>query len=189
MKRDRWFPVVTGILPAILLVFTAGCEAVKPNEYPPPSSLLTYTDTNNGFSISYPQDWALVPKDLLSAQDIVGFWGPEAENKGKPVVSIAKQKCSPNTSPEHYFQTLKVTLQGSPAYNYQLISQENLTIDGSVAIMHTFAYMRGEERLEAMQIYLVKGESVWIMTCLCSPEFFDLFKPAFDAIVSSFRVL
>ena len=189
MKRNRWFPVVTGILSAILLVFTAGCETIKPNEYPPPSALLTYTDTNNGFSISYPQDWALVPKDLLSAQDIVGFWAPEAENKGKPVVSVAKQECSPDTSPEHYFQILKVALQESPAYDYQLISQKNLTIDSSAAIRHTFVYVRGEEKLEAMQIYLVKSESVWIMTCLCSPEFFDLFKPVFDTIVSSFRVL
>jgi hypothetical protein len=188
MKRGSWFPVVIGILPALMLGLTAGCETVKPNEYPTPSALLTYTDTNKGFSISYPQDWELVPKDLLSDQDIVGFWAPEAENKGKPIVSVAKQECSPDTNPEHYFQTLEAALQGSPAYDYQLISQENLTIDGSAAIKHTFAYMRGEERLKAMQIYLVKSESVWIMTCLCSPEFFDLFKPAFDAIVSSFRV-
>jgi hypothetical protein len=188
MKRGTWFQVVMVILSAMLLPLATGCETVKPSEYPETSVLLTYIDTNNGFSISYPRDWELVPKDLLSDKDIVGFWIPEAENKGKPIFSMSKQECPTDASPDKYFQTLEVVLQGSPAYDYQFISKDDLTINGSAAIRHTFAYMRGEERLKAMQIYLVKSGSAWIMTCLCSPEFFDSFKSAFDTMSGSLRV-
>ena len=188
MRRYTWFQVVMVILPVMLLSLATGCETIKPSECLETSALLTYSDTNNGFSISYPRDWELVPKDLLSDKDIVGFWIPEAENKGKPIFSMSKQECPTDTNPDNYFQTLKVVLQGSPAYDYQFISKDDLTIDGSAAIRHTFAYMRGEERLKAMQIYLVKSGSAWIMTCLCSPEFFDSFKPAFDTMSNSLRI-
>jgi len=188
MEKGRWFHVVTGILPVMLLVLAIGCKTIITTEYAPPSAFLTYTDKSNGFSISYPQDWELVPQDLLSETDIVGFWAPGTENRGKPIFHVGKQECSPDASPERYFEAAKVVLQGSPMYDYQFIGKDDLTIDGSPAIKHTFAYMRGEEKLKAMQIYLVKGGAVWIMTCLCSPDFFDSFKPAFDTMASSLRV-
>ncbi len=188
MNRGKAFLVVTGMSLVALMSLTAGCGVCIHSTPAPSLVFLTYTDKTNGFSISYPQDWETVPEELLGETDIVGFWAPKAENQGKPILHVGKQECSPDASPERYFHAAKVALERSPTHHYQFIGKDELTIDGSPAIKHTFTYVRGEETLKAMQICFVKGGAVWVMTFLCAPEFFDSFKPAFDTIASSFHV-
>ena len=183
MYKHRWHPI---LLLGLSLLFTTSFLACT--ELTPSSTFLTYTDKTNGFSISYPQEWEIMSEDRLQGPQIVAFWAPAAEHEGKPLFTLSREDQLSEASAQSYFEEARAALEESTGYNYSFVSKDELVINGIPAVKHVLTYDHEGERLKAMQVYLVEGKSVWIMTSVCAPEFFDLWEPTFDVIADSFHL-
>lgn len=170
--------------------WASGCTATIVPEAPTSlPTFLTHVDEDNGFSISYPKDWEKECEDCLSETEIVAFSALAGEHEGQAFFSVAKENWPSETTALSYFEEAKAALEASEGRNYDFVSKEQLVIDGAPAIKHILAVDSAGERSKAIQVYLAQGKSIWIMTFICAPEFFDLWEPTFDAIASSFRLL
>ena len=184
MTKHKWYAILL-----VTLFLLLGASFLACTELTPSSTFLTYTDEINGFSISYPQDWEIMSEDRLQGPQIVAFWAPAAEHEGKPLFTLSREDQLSEASAQSYFEEARAALEESTGYNYSFVSKDELVINGIPAVKHVLTYDHEGERLKAMQVYLVEGESVWIMTSVCAPGFFGLWDPTFDVIVSSFRVV
>ena len=183
MTKHKRFPILLATLSLLLGTSFLACTELTPS-----STFLTYTDEINGFSISYPQDWEIMSEERLQGPQIAAFWAPKAEHKGKPLFTLAREDQLLEASVQSYFEEARAVLEGSVGYHYSFVSKDELVINGVPAVKHVLTYDHEGERLKAMQVYLVEGKSVWIMTSVCAPEFFDLWEPTFDVIADSFHL-
>ena len=183
MTKHKWYPILL-----VALCLLLGTSFLACTELTPSSTFLTYTDEINGFSISYPQDWEIMPEDRLQGPQIVAFWAPAAEHEGKPLFTLSREGQLAGITVQSYFQEARAALEESVGYDYSFVSKDELVTNGVLAVKHVLTYDHEGERLKAMQVYLVEGKSVWIMTSVCAPEFFDLWEPTFDVIADSFHL-
>jgi hypothetical protein len=73
---------------------------------------------------------------------------------------------------------------------YDLISKENLTIDGIPAIKVIYTYVDdGGYTVQEMGCFLVKQQTVWGIVGSCDITCWDTYKGTFNTMVSSFRLL
>lgn len=183
MTKHKWYPILLVALSLLLGTSFLACTELTPS-----STFLTYTDEINGFSISYPQDWEIMSEDRLQGPQIVAFWAPAAEHEGKPLFTLGREDRLTGITVQSYFQETRAALEESTGYNYSFASEDELVINGIPAVKHVLTYDHEGERLKAMQVYLVEGKSVWIMTSVCATEFFDLWETTFDVIADSFHL-
>jgi len=158
----------------------------------------TYTDTANGFSISYPEDWDQIPSELLKAtlgdMGVVGFWPPVFQpDNYSPSFHILLEELPFTMGVDTYWDSAKRYLPNLFG-NYTALSTESTTIKGVPAIVHVFTFTDSGNDGESWQckfikVALVKDSGAWIITCESTVPYFDDYKPTFDAAIKSFRFL
>jgi hypothetical protein len=127
-----------------------------------------------------------VPEENLTGMKIIAFWNQE--DKGKPVFTLAKDNQTAETSSQDYFEEMEETIELAKPLNYSSISKGEVVVNGMPAIKHVFIFSGEGETLAAMQVFVAQAKSVWIMSFICTSEYFDSWEPTFDAIVSSFHL-
>ncbi|MBA7623883.1 hypothetical protein ES703_31282 [subsurface metagenome] len=154
---------------------------------PTPMSYSIYTDEDNGFSISYPEEWDILPEEL---------WGPLLVRIQAPSSCAGDIPCfnvlnvalhypmSVQTFNEANTRQLSANVPG-----YTLISEEELTVGGRPAIKHVYTDFFEEESGITMQVSLVEGTKAWVISCFSVPVCWSQYESIFDTIAASFQLL
>ena len=122
-----------------------------------------------------------------SADVLIGFEAPEAEFGVIASCSVAHEEVPVQESLQSYFARSKGNLQ-KRLKEYNLIAEEELTIDRMPAIKHVFSFADKNTAFQQMQIYLKQGKVGWVITCSSAPDVFHSYQPAFDTVAASFHL-
>ena len=187
MKKHKWQWGLIGVALLLLLSLAPGCVTiVSPDQTARPSGFLTYTDTTNGFSISYPSDWERVSQELLTQGEYVAFWALKLGNGMPPYLSVTEFDLAPGTSLEAYFEQEKAFAAAQPGYTF--ISKEKVVVNGIPGIILVSTLVHADTSAKMMQLLMVHGNSSWIVNCMCAPELYGKYESTFDSIINSFQI-
>ncbi|MFC2050637.1 PsbP-related protein [Chloroflexota bacterium] len=187
MKKHKWQWSLIGVSLLLLLSLVPGCvTVVSPDQTAQPSGFLTYTDTTNGFSISYPSDWERVSQEFLTQGEYVAFWALKLGNGMPPYLSVLESDLTPGTSLEAFFEEEKAIAEAHPGYTF--ISKEKVVVNGIPGIKLVSTLVEADTPAKVMQLLLVHGNSSWVITCLCAPGLYGNYESTFDSIINSFQI-
>jgi len=150
----------------------------------PIAGYVVYTDEANGFTISYPEDWEIIP-DVPEAVLIACRDNSSCEDHF-PNFSVGKRELSQAMSVQTIFEEEKANL--ATLEGYTPISEEDVFLDGMPAIKHVFTLVVNEATVKVMEVLLVKGATLWFMPSECAPGCWGYSRDYFDTIVGSFHL-
>ena len=206
--------VMSCILSVLLVAFVVVVPGCAQEEAPPepkiPAHFTTYTDEAGLFSISYPNDWELAlsliedleeaTAELIKSIDSdapverfssIFFAGVPVNDIGyDPNVNIGVESL-PGVIWTHD-KAVEAEIDGikSIIQDYREVSHTKTTVGGRQATIleweGTFPQI-GRQHL--LQLMVLVGKTVWIVSCGTSPENFGDYKDDFYAIVRSLRIL
>ena len=153
-------------------------------------ALSTHADPQDGFSISYPADWSLMPEEITPTDDYwvlaTAYWAPKADYGFTPEFAVWWERLDAQMSVETYFDIVVRDLRSIPGY--RLISQDSVTINGVPAIIHVSAEASDHGELMYFEGYFVQNGTAWIIQCACHSDSYDSLGPVFESMVDSFRL-
>lgn len=180
-----------------------------------PIDFVTYTDDTGAFSISYPEDWELVPsminsefakivakalvKDIIDSIDegslkgvnCIFFAGVHCESGYNPNVNINVNPIPNRVSTNDSYSLSKAAFEAmeEKAAGLQLLSVDKGSVDGHVVAIIDFKIthpVTGTNRYITTQI--IEGGGIWTVTCSSEAIDFPKYKDNFYAIVRSLRI-
>ena len=164
-----------------LALATAGCCSSTP------AGCEQYTDEAGGFAIYYPQEWNVLPPEQVP-QGLVAAIEAESACAGyTPNLNVVKEELSEPSTLAQWFERHRMMLSLLPGY--ALVSKQDIAVSGAAAVKHVFTYEHNNVPVEVMQVYLIKGNTAWGVTCRCAVECWDQYEKTFDAVVRSLRLL
>jgi len=210
--------VVTVCAPAIIvlsvIVFMVGCQpqpTPTPEQVPEPqipANFTTYTE-EGFFSISYPSDWQPATLEMeeiweetkakMKAEDpavtleqtaMLFFAGKKTSEGYYPFLNILTDVRS------FGYWTLDEISEANRQYErettkgYKELSVIKTTVDGrDVIILDSEDNEPDYGRWRYIQMYTVKGDFVWLVTCGCEYQDFSDYEETFHSIARSFKIL
>ncbi len=153
----------------------------------PITEYLEYIDEENGFAISYPQGWEMLPHEYWSNETLAFFWTGQADMQCAPQFYLSREELDQPTSVQDWFEQDRGNLTASEGYSP--ISEEMITVDGNAAIKHVLTVEYGEATLQLIRLYLVKDTSGWLLNCVCLSDCWPRYGPNFETVAVSLRFL
>jgi len=153
-----------------------------------PSGFQTYTDSVNGFSISYPKNWEKLPQELMTGDSIAGFRTPEGTGTSRAMVLLQNFSVSSGATLQSEYEDFKLVAESFPGYLF--ISKDDIIVAGIPAVRHVYqrSYPGGDAT--ETHIYFIRGNVGWLFSLACTPpQSYAQHKPTFDAIIGSFKIL
>ncbi len=144
---------------------------------------MVYRDSANGFAISYPQSWDIMP-EWQWGEALVGFWYTLAVGSAAHF-QVFREELTYPMDVEAYFEAVKRQLASRKEYTD--ISEQELTLGGRAAMKHVFTW-QSEQSQKDMVVCLVDGTTAWIIYCGTLTDLWSQFAAKFDAIAGSFRL-
>jgi hypothetical protein len=152
------------------------------------SGYTEYTDEANGFTISHPHDWNKLPDEEVPQRMLVIFRPDSSCGNVTESINVVKGELSEAMTLDELFAEQQISL--NMLGNYTSISTENVTVNGIDAIKHVFSAIGAPNKIiKAMQLCLMDGMTVWIVTCRCDPECYDGYETMFNTVVNSLKVI
>jgi hypothetical protein len=146
------------------------------------SQFTTHTEDVVGFSISVPSYWE--EASLGDAGAIYTSTSPCSESYSS--VNVLKMDAS-GLSLQSAYEASKTGIELFEEYD--LLSEEALTIGGIPAMKITYTWIIWEDSVQTMQCILVKEETGWVITFTSTPECWSTYAGTFNTIMNSFQVL
>lgn len=188
----------------------AGKETVAPTPEPTiPPNFTTYINDAGIFIISYPDDWE-APLWLLEDFDqwvdeyianmnsdlsvdnlqSVFVAGKPTEDAWNPNVNILVSSIPAGVD------TLDAVLEGEirgleyAITDFQELLRSKMTTAGGeqAAIIEFTGSFDYTDEVHDLQMYVLKGKNIWIITCTADPDQYDDFESTFYSILQSFRI-
>jgi hypothetical protein len=178
-------------------------------EPPIPSNYQTYTDETSAFRISYPSNWEVANsllegigqdiKDTIKSIDskipiekasVIFFAGLHFRDSYAPNVNIVVEPL-PNRV-KNQDQLIEAEILGIKTItsDYSELSRIKTKLDGIDSnIVEYTATFPDASKSHYVFMCLYKGQTVWGVTCISTPEDFDKWKGDFQSIVRSLRIL
>ena len=166
------------LLVTIVALFAAACGSGADSEF------VTYTDNVNGFSISVPADWE--PEEDESG---VFFLSPTTCAEWYPFGAVTASYEESYTSAQTYYtDIIEPVIESFNGYN--LISKDNLTIDGNPAVKVVYTYIGsyGESVQETFCI-LINQQTAWLIIGSCDVSCWNTYQGTFNTMANSFHLL
>ena len=161
-----------------------------PTAQPTPTPIagyLVHIDEANGFTISYPEDWEVIPEESYVGGVLIAYSSYSDCGGSFQSLNVGQSELPQPTSVHALFEQEKVylaTLEG-----YTPVSEEDLFQDGMPAIKHVYTLVRNEVTMEIMEALIVEGTTAWFIACECAASCWSAYEPTFDIIVSTFHLL
>ena len=180
---------------ALLLVLLAaaplvGCQQEPAQEPPMASAAETYTNSEYGFSVEYPEGWGM-EEGLMGS--VVMFAGPSVLDSAYLVninLLVEQLPESPKTTLEEYCSLTELYLKEGLA-DYAKIEESSIEISGLPAIVRTVTLSveyEGEKLvLEDSQAYVIRDNAAYIITYDVPSEFHDEYADCFELVINSLR--
>lgn len=160
---------------------------LEPTPTPMPTPIAgyqTYNDEDNGFSISFPEDW------LVGHTEEWFLW-VGSSCAGEPIiVAVTQYDYSPTDSLQTYFYDYLLPFW-SDVEGYTSISIEDISLNGVPAIKHIFTEIEAADgyTIKHISIAAVNERECWHIMINISPECWNSYKDRLNTITDSFRFL
>ena len=199
-------PIISFLVLASLAAGCGGTTGPTPTPAPEPtisSDFTTYTDEEQLFSISYPSDWELALSEFPRVEEDVRelLRLKESNSPLKDVVNIFAARVPGEASLIVGVEPVDVStldeLAESRARDIEVLGLEctelaqveALAGDRRVLIFDNECDMTDGGKYRGVQMYVLDGKMVWIVTCASSPEKFSSVKDTCNQAVRSLRIL
>lgn len=167
----------------VALAVLAGCTSPSTGGtgdtgYASASLSKRYTSSQHGFSMSYPEDWAVAENVPDTAVVISG----PAVNDFSPSVVVTVAASVPqsleevNRSTQQWYKELSA--------DYQMLSSDELLVNGLKAYRTTGTY----SLVKYTQATVVRGNKAYVLTFVALKGDYDRHAATFNAMLNSFRV-
>lgn len=151
----------------------------------PIAGYLVHIDEANGFTISYPEDWEIIPD--VPEVVLIAYRDNSSCQDHFPNFNVGQSELSQPISVQALFEQEKAylaTLEG-----YTPVYEETLTLDGMPIIKHVYTLVRDAVTVKIMEVLLVEDTTAWFIACECATSCWSAYEPTFDTIVSTFHLL
>jgi len=190
-QRKQWLIPTLGLIPLtlvylilILPVIPPPNTQTSPEQKTIPSSFITYTDTANHFSISYPSDWT--PQSLSLLPSLPGGYqyillaGPSDLNPNANIVVSRIESLIVNHNLIVSIETDAIKTEG-----LSLKSKVKTMIDGRPSTI--FISQDPPTSTYFIQGIFIINRTEWCITCMASSDEYYSHKDDLESIVRSFR--
>ena len=147
---------------------------------------LTYTDSTNKFTMSYPKEWS-----QQASGNIVAFLSPKADAKDQfqENVNLMLQDISaqPMTLEQYTDLTKKQVTDAGGAG--AIVSQAPTVLAGHKAMQLIYNFSYQGHALKVKQYYFIKGKTVFLFSYTAEPGQFAKYEQTATAIINSFTFL
>ena len=203
--------IVACVIAIIVIVIIATRPPTSVESEPAiPAHYTTYTDELALFSISYPPDWEIAldvieeagqaVKDIISSinsdlpvEDVHYLFMaglPTIEGYYRPNVNITVGPCAAIICTHDAM--IKAEIEGIKAISpdYRELLRVRTSVDGRTATILVSHYAFPDApTCHYVQMFLLVGSTVWVVTCITSQDEYSKWEDDFDAIVRSLRIL
>jgi len=191
MNKGHWNRCFMALGLAALLLVTACAPTLTPTPTPSPTptpqmETLTYTDSEHGFSVEYPEDWDVQAGFMAT---IVTFVGPVEEETGGAInVNIGAVDSAefPEMTLEEYVRLFKLKLEEN-ASNYEEVEEHDAAVDGLAAIVWTWKEDLAGTTLMVTMAFFVKEDVVYAISYGATSELYDDYLDCFEVVLSTFK--
>lgn len=176
MKRQAVFFIFLFINTTLSLCL--GCGTSEPAQF------TTYTDEVSGFSIDYPENWDVEPKDTSELK--VAIWS-SGIGFNAACIMVAK------------YEALGYNLQSFSQYrqdylvensdNYIAISTEESIVNNAPVIRHTYNENISLTTYTILEVYFFEEDTGWIIRFPCPQNSVDTYESTFNTALDSFSIL
>jgi hypothetical protein len=151
-------------------------------EPPPPSGGGTYTSTEHGFSITYPEGWIEAPTGRPG--ELVSF----ASAEGLPSVSINASPVGEGTTLAEFGPQLSQDL-GQYWGDYELVSEGEITLDdGTPAYEIVFSGTMEGYTLKGKYVIVIRETQAFFVMGFSTPTRFEQDEGVLDEVIYSFHL-
>jgi hypothetical protein len=191
VRGNQSFTVAVGVNPASYEEQTTLVDAIVKSftllptyTYIPPalSPGGTYTNTEYGFSLVYPEGWAIVsptPKGVIARFLF---------DKSAPVINIAIYSVEQGTTLDAFLVQAKESLN-KIWDSHEIIAERNMTLkDGTPAYEAIISGTSQGTLLKCKYLVVMNGTQVFTIWGLDVPPQYELYKAAIDEVIYSFHI-
>ncbi|UCB42373.1 MAG: DcrB-related protein [Dehalococcoidales bacterium] len=156
--------LVTPVVPAGYVGFTGG-------------SFPWQTD----FFIAYPEGW-----EEQEGDELLNVIAPMQGDGTFPSFIVHSESLPQEMTLLEYFEIASLVYSFFP--NYQVVSTEEVTINGIPAVKHTMTMSAQGINVTVTQVYLINDDTVYLITIGASTAYYSEFTETFDTIINSFQI-
>ena len=148
-----------------------------------------YSNREKGFSIKFPADWAVTTSEVASAAVVALRPVAAGDATFRENVNIVVKDCgSPITVDEYNDATWKYAAARLPGFR-QIESGKATIGDADARFLgYSWTPVAGKAGKNLAYV-LTKGLRAYVITCTATPETFDKYRPAFEEIANSFKMI
>ena len=150
---------------------------------PPPSAGGTYTSTEHGFSIIYPEGWTESPPSGRPGE-IISF----ASMDGLPSVSVSVSPVGEGTTLAEFGPQMSEDLSQHWG-DYKLVSEGEITLnDGIPAYEIVFSGTTEGYSLKSKYVFVIQGTQAFFIMGFSTPARFEQDEAVLDEVIHSFHL-
>ena len=195
MNKEYWNRCFLALGLAALLLVTACASPLTPTPTPsptpsptptPPLETLTYTDSEHGFSVEYPEDWDVKAGFITT---IVTFVGPVEEQTGGAIninIGAAQSAEFPQVTLEEYVRTYQLGVEEN-AENYEKVDEYDTVVGDLAAIVWTWKEDLSGTTLMATMAFFMKEDIVYAISYGATLESYNDYLDYFELALSTFN--
>ena len=168
------------ILPlCLLIVLLTACMPKSGGEAGPAYVEIYYIDDPNGFAMEYPADWTKVRKAPSSVA-----WQPPPGDAGAAEVMATVTSFSPTDVPGGADRMLSDFAAAHPGF--VLTSEEPMDGPGGTPALRVMGHTPNRDILA---YFITTHQRAFILEFSASSQWFESYRPIFEEMADSFRVL
>lgn len=154
---------------------------------PPEQKLLSYVNSEQGFSMKYPEQWdKQEPNVDIFNKDAVRFISP-LKNQAKEEVTVSVETLKAGSeSLDEYTQSAMDFLKQNP--NVTILDESSTILANNSAHKVVFRQKDGEKILKKMQVWTIKNNTPYIITYIADNEEYDDSFEAAEKMIASLSI-
>jgi len=150
---------------------------------PTPGAEGIYTNTEHGFSITYPEGWLDLPPSGRPGEVV-----SRTSADGLPNVSVSVMTVGEGTILAEYGQQMSQDLSQHWG-DYELVSQGEITLDdGTPAYEIVFSGSMMDYNLKGKYVIVIQNTQVFFITGFSSPARFEQDEAIIDEVINTFHL-
>ncbi|MCX6089816.1 MAG: trypsin-like peptidase domain-containing protein [Candidatus Atribacteria bacterium] len=150
------------------------------------SDFKTFTDTQKGFTLKYPNSWTSTIQTLMN-QEVVAFLAPtdNPQDVFRENLNILIENLPSEMSLQNYFSLTMDQLKTFP--DVQFRENYDATISGQPGKVLVYSRTLDGKELTYSQVYIIRGIKAYVLTFTAESTQYSHYQPEFQQILSRFH--
>jgi hypothetical protein len=141
-----------------------------------------YSGKDGSFAVKFPAGWEL--RENESGVTVIAS-DTSSQSLFRPNAIVATETVPDSQGLRAYFgvnmDSIRSVLNG-----FTVIAESEARAGGAKAIRSEYAYTLGPVKVHVMSMYVIKGGRAFVLNCSGMDDDYEVLKPVFEGIISSF---